>query len=187
MSEVLEKIIVDLNEGMKRTINHLEIEISKIRAGKAHPNIVDGVMVEYYGSPTPIAQVANVTVPDARTLAIQPWEKKMMPAIEKAILQANIGLTPQNDGTYIRLHLPPLTEDRRKELVKKVYVEGEQGKIAVRNLRRDSIEMIKRLQKDGLSEDVAKNYEGKVQVITDKNIALVDQHCKDREKEIMTV
>jgi ribosome recycling factor len=187
MSTVLDKIVDDSSEHMKKAISHLEAELGKIRAGKANPQILEGIHVEYYGSPTPLNQVANVTVADARTLAIQPWEKSMLAAIEKAIIASNIGLNPQNDGGMIRLFLPPLTEERRKELVKRVNAEGEHAKVAVRNIRRDSIEHIKKEQKNGLSEDVAKDTEARVQAITDKFIALVDQHCKDKDKEIMTI
>ncbi len=187
MAESLEEIIDGVSSNMKKAIGHLESEISKIRAGKATPQIVDGIHVDYYGNPTPLQQVANVTIPDARTISIQPWERNMLAPIEKAIMAANIGLTPQNDGTYIRLFLPPLTEERRKDLVKRVYGEGEHAKVAVRNIRRDSIEQVKKLQKDGLSEDIAKDGEARIQGITDKHIVLVDQHCKDKEKEIMTV
>lgn len=187
MSEALDTIIDDTAKQMNKAIEHLEVELSKIRAGKATPMIVDGINVDYYGNPTPIAQVANVTVADARTLSIQPWEKNMLGAIEKAIIASNIGLNPQNDGNFIRLFLPPLTEERRKELVKRVNNEGEQAKVAVRNIRRDNIEGVKKLQKDGLSEDIAKDGESRIQGITDKYIALVDQHCKDKDKEIMTI
>ena len=172
---------------MKKAISHLEVEISKIRAGKATPQIVDGIYVDYYGNPTQLNQVANVMVADARTLTIQPWEKNMLQPIERAIIAANIGLNPQNDGNFIRLFLPPLTEERRKELVKRVLGEGEQAKVAIRSIRRDCIEQVKKLQKDGLSEDIAKDGEAHIQGITDKFIALVDQHCKDKDKEIMTV
>jgi len=187
MSESLEMVIDDMSSQMKKAIAHLEVEISKIRAGKATPQIVDGIYVEYYGNPTPLNQVANVTVPDARTISIQPWERNMLQPIEKAIIASNIGLNPQNDGNYIRLFLPPLTEERRKELVKRVLGEGEHAKVAVRNIRRESMEQVKKLQKDGLSEDLAKDAEGRIQGITDKNIVVVDQHCKDKEKDIMTV
>src|SRR5690606_28009432 len=187
MSEVLDKIVNDASQQMKRSISHLESELAKIRAGKANPIILDGIYVDYYGAQTPLAQVANITVPDARTLSIQPWEKQMLGPIEKAIIASNIGLNPQNDGNIIRLFLPPLTEERRKELVKRVNSEGESAKVSVRNIRRDAIEMIKKEQKDGLSEDVAKDGEARVQVVTDKHIALVDQHCKDKDKEIMTI
>lgn len=187
MSEALDKIISDTGNQMKKAISHLETELSKIRAGKANPQIVDGIMVDYYGNPTPLNQVANITVTDARTLSLQPWEKNMIGPIEKAIIASNIGLNPQNDGTYIRLFLPPLTEERRKELVKRANGEGEQAKVAVRSIRRDAIEQVKKLQKDGLSEDAAKEAEGRIQGITDKYIALTDSHCKDKEKDIMTI
>jgi ribosome recycling factor len=183
----MENIITELSESMKKAIMHLDTELNKIRAGRATTNIIDGIFVDYYGNPTPLHQVANVTIPDARTISLQPWERNMLGPIEKAIIASNIGLNPQNDGSYIRLFLPPLTEERRKELVKRVYAEGETAKIAVRNLRRDSIEQVKKLQKDGLSEDLAKGAESRIQDITDKNIALVDLHCKDKEKDVMTI
>lgn len=187
MSEQIDYIIKDTGDLMKKAINHLENELMKVRAGKANPQMLEGLMVDYYGSPTPINQVANITVSDARTLTLQPWEKPMIAPIERSIMQANLGVTPQNDGQIIRLFLPPLTEERRKELVKRVNGEGEQAKIALRNIRRDMIEQVKKMQKDGLSEDEAKDTEGRIQATTDKNIALVDQHCKDKEKEIMTI
>ncbi len=187
MSEVLDQVIDDLSQDMKKAIAHLEVELSKIRAGKANPQILDGIYVDYYGSPTPMNQVANVSVPDARTITVQPYEKKMIQPIEKAIIASNIGLNPQNDGQIIRLFLPPLTEERRKEFAKRAYNEGEQGKIAIRSIRRESIEQIRKLQKDGMSEDLAKDAEASIQGITDKFIALVDTHCKEKEKEIMTV
>jgi len=187
MSEALDTIIDDTGKQMRKVIGHLEVELSRIRAGKATPQILDGISVDYYGNPTPLNQVANITIPDARTISLQPWEKNMMAPIEKAIMASNIGLTPQNDGQVIRLFLPPLTEERRKELVKRVHGEGEQAKVSIRNIRRDGIEQIKKQQKDGLSEDIAKGGEARVQTVTDKYIALVDEHCKDKEKEIMTI
>jgi ribosome recycling factor len=187
MSESTETIIKQVGDSMVKAIAHLESELLKVRAGKATPNMVDGIVVEYYGSPTPIAQVANVTVADARTLTIQPYEKNMLAPIERAIMAANIGITPQNDGVIIRLFLPPLTEERRKEFVKRVMAEGENAKIAVRNIRRDGMEDVKKLQKDGLSEDIAKEAENRIQGITDKKIAEVDVHCGAKEKELMTV
>ncbi|MBC7553540.1 MAG: ribosome recycling factor [Taibaiella sp.] len=187
MSDEMELVIDEVSVNMKKAIGHLETEISKIRAGKATPQIVEGIYVDYYGNPTPISQVANISVPDPRTITLQPWEKNMIGPIEKAIIASNIGLNPQNDGIYIRLYLPPLTEERRKELSKRVYNEGEHAKVAIRSIRRDSIEQIRKLQKDGLSEDIAKNSEAIIQVITDKHILLVDGHCKDKEKDIMTV
>ena len=187
MTEQVDQIISATSGNMQKAVSHLESELLKIRAGKASPQMVDGVFVEYYGAPTPLSQVANVTVTDARTISIQPWEKNMIAPIERAIMAANLGVTPQNDGQVIRLFLPPLTEERRKELVKKVNGEGEQGKISLRNIRRESIEHIKKMVKEGLSEDAAKDAEGRIQGITDKHIALVDQHCRDKEKEIMTI
>ncbi len=185
--EELDLILEDAESSMKKAINHLEAELTKIRAGKANPTMLDGINVEYYGSPTALNQVANVSVLDARTISIQPWEKNMLAPIERAIMQANIGITPQNDGVQIRLFLPPLTEERRRELVKKAAGEGEHSKVAVRNIRRDAIEHIKKLQKDGLSEDVSKDSEKTVQELTDKYILLVDKHLAAKEKEIMAV
>ncbi|HTJ12886.1 MAG TPA: ribosome recycling factor [Dinghuibacter sp.] len=172
---------------MQKGIGHLEAELTRIRAGKANPQMLEGINVEYYGSPTPIGQVANVTVLDARTIGVQPWERNMLQPIERAIIAANIGINPQNDGVLIRLFLPPLTEERRRELVKRVNVEGEQSKVAIRNIRRDAIEQIKKLQKDGLSEDVAKDAEKNIQDLTDRHITLIDKHLVAKEKEIMTV
>lgn len=172
---------------MRKAIQFLESELVKIRAGKASPQMLDGLAVDYYGSPMTIQQVANVSVLDARTLSIQPWEKNMLQPIERAIIAANLGVTPQNDGVLIRIFMPPLTEERRKELVKRCLAEGEQSKVAVRNIRRESIEQVKKLQKNGLSEDVAKGAETEIQDTTDKHIALVDKHLAAKEKEIMSV
>lgn len=174
-------------EQMQKAIDHLEVELIKIRAGKANPQMVDAITVDYYGSQMPLNQVSNVSVMDARTLSIQPWEKNMLQPIERAIIAANIGINPQNDGNIIRLFLPPLTEERRKELVKKCHGEGEHSKVAIRNMRRDAIEQIKKLQKNGLSEDASKDAEANVQVVTDKFIAAVDKHLATKEKEIMAV
>jgi ribosome recycling factor len=143
--------------------------------------------VDYYGAATPISNVANITILDARTVSIQPWEKNMLAPIEKAIMQANIGITPQSDGIQIRLFMPPLTEERRRELVKKASGEGEQAKIAIRNIRRDGIEQVKKLQKDGLSEDVAKDSEKAIQDQTDRFIALVEKHLAAKEKDMMSM
>ena len=187
MNEEIDLILDDTADTMKKALVHFEGELTKIRAGKATPNMLDGITIEYYGSPTPIQQVANVSALDSRTISIQPWEKNTLGPIERAILMANIGITPQNDGVQIRLFMPPLTEERRKELVKKSFSEGESCKIAIRNIRRDGIEQIKKLQKDGLSEDAAKDAEASVQELTDKNIALVEKHLATKEKEIMTI
>ncbi len=187
MTEDISSIISGTEDLMKKAISHLEAELIKIRAGKANPQMLDNLVVDYYGSPMPINQVANVSVMDARTLTIQPWEKNMLQPIERAIINGNIGVTPQNDGVIIRLFLPPLTEERRKELVKKCQAEGEHSKIAVRNIRRDAIESIKKLQKNGLSEDAAKDSEADIQQVTDKFISLIDKHLVSKEKEIMAV
>ena len=159
MSEEIKKILSETESTMAKALNHLESELVKIRAGKANPNMLDGIVADYYGNPTPINQVANISVLDARTISVQPWEKNMLAAIERAITIANIGINPQNDGNIIRLFLPPLTEERRKELVKRCNNEGEQAKISIRSIRRNAIEDIKKLQKDGLSEDRGKDGE----------------------------
>lgn len=172
---------------MNKAITHLETELIKIRAGKANPNMLDGLVVDYYGAPMPISQVGNITVLDARTLSIQPWEKNMLQPIERSIIAGNIGINPQNDGNSIRLFLPPLTEERRKELVKKCNNEGENGKISIRNIRRDAIEQIKKLQKDGLSEDASKDAEAEIQDITNRFITLIEKHLQAKDKEIMAV
>jgi ribosome recycling factor len=187
MTAEVSSIIAGAEDLMKKAINHLETELIKIRAGKANPQMLDSIVVDYYGSPMPINQVANISVMDARTLTIQPWEKNMLQPIERAIINANIGVTPQNDGAIIRLFLPPLTEERRKELVKKCQAEGEHSKVAVRNIRRDAIESIKKLQKTGLSEDAAKDSEAEVQQVTDKFISAIEKHLALKEKEIMAV
>ena len=187
MSEELSLIMEDAEEHMKKAIQHLEIGLVKIRAGRANPNMLDGIVVDYYGTPTPIGQVGNISVVDARTITIQPWEKNMLQPIERSIINSNIGLTPQNDGNIIRLFLPPLTEERRKELVKRVNGEGELTKVAVRSIRRDAIESIKKLQKDGLSEDAAKDAEKDIQVLTDRYSAQIDKHLEAKDKEIMSV
>lgn len=174
-------------ESMNKAISHLETELVKIRAGKANPQMLDGIMVDYYGSPMPINQVGNISVSDARTLTIQPWEKNMLQPIERAIINSNIGLNPQNDGVIIRLFLPPLTEERRKELVKRCLAEGEHSKVGIRSIRRDAIESFKKAQKNGLSEDAAKDAEDAVQELTNRFIAIVDKHLASKEKEIMAV
>ncbi|MEP7256831.1 MAG: ribosome recycling factor [Flavitalea sp.] len=187
MSAELNTITEQTEDSMDKAIDHLETELLKVRAGKATPNIVDGLIVDYYGNPTPIGQVANISALDARTLTIQPWEKNMLQPIERSIIAANIGITPQNDGNMIRLFMPPLTEERRRELVKKAQGEGEQSKVSVRSLRRDAMEQVKKLQKNGLSEDICKDAEEKIQGLTDKYITQIDKLLASKEKEIMTV
>ena len=174
-------------DSMKKAISHLETELTKIRAGKATPQMLDGIVVDYYGTPTPINQVGNISVMDARTISIQPWEKNMLQPIERAIIASNIGINPQNDGNLIRLFLPPLTEERRKDLVKRSHGEGEHAKVAIRNIRREAIESIKKAQKNGLSEDAAKDAENDIQELTNRYIALVDKHLASKEKDIMAV
>jgi len=187
MSDELALVLLDGQDSMQKAISHLENELVKVRAGKANPQMLDGLTVDYYGSPTPLSQVANVSVMDARTLTIQPWEKNMLQPIERSIIAANLGVTPQNDGNTIRLFMPPLTEERRKEYVKKSNAEGEHTKVAIRNIRRDSIEHIKKLLKQGMSEDLTKDAEKKMQEMTDKYILLVEKHLTSKEKEIMSV
>jgi len=187
MSEEVSLIFLEAEDSMKKAIGHLEAELVKIRAGKANPQMLEGIMVDYYGSPMPLNQVGNISVLDARTLTVQPWEKGMLQPIERAIINSNIGINPQNDGNIIRMFLPPLTEERRKELVKRCQAEGEQGKISIRNMRRDAIEEIKKLQKNGLSEDAAKDAETEIQDITNRFITHVDKHLVVKEKEIMAI
>ena len=172
---------------MGKTLNALESELTTIRAGRANPHILDKLTVDYYGAPTPLQQVANISVPEARMIQIQPWEKSMLKAIEKAILTSDIGINPTNDGTSIRLVFPELTEDRRKELAKEVKKKGEEAKVAVRNIRRDGNVAFKKLKGTEVSEDEIKDLEDELQKITDKYIAQVDKMVEAKSKEIMTV
>jgi ribosome recycling factor len=187
MSPELDTIITDAASNMQRALNHLEQELTKVRAGKASPVMLDGIVAEYYGSPTPISQVATISVLDARTITVTPFEKKMLQVIDRAISAANIGINPQNDGNVIRLFLPPLTEERRREMVKKAGAEGELAKISIRNIRRDAIEHVKKLQKDGASEDECKDAEAAAQTATDKFIHMVDKYLAAKEVDIMAV
>jgi len=187
MTDDLSFILEEGKESMTKAINHLEAGLVKIRAGKANPTMLDGIFVDYYGNTTPINQVGNISAMDARTISIQPWEKNMLQPIERAIIAANIGINPQNDGNIIRLFLPPLTEERRREMVKRSNAEGEQAKVAVRSIRREAIEQIKKLEKEGLSEDESQDAETEIQEITDKFISLVEKHLTAKEKEIMSV
>lgn len=172
---------------MDKAISHLESELQKVRAGKANPVMLENVQVDYYGSRVPLSNTASINTQDARTLIIQPWEKSMLTPIEKAIQAANLGFNPQNDGVIIRIIVPPLTEERRKDLTKTAKSLGEDAKIASRNIRKDAMEQIKKLQKDGLPEDLAKDGETKVQQLTDGTVAKIDKHVEQKEKEIMTV
>ncbi len=186
MQEV-KPIITDAEESMEATILFLDEALAHIRAGKANIRILDGVKVEYYGSHVPISNVATVTTPDAKTITVQPWEKGMIGPIEKAILNSDVGITPMNNGEVIRLAIPPLTEERRKQLAKQVRHEGEEAKISVRNARREAIDHLKKLVKEGLPEDMEKDSEAEVQKVHDKYIKKIDDMLAAKEKEIMTV
>lgn len=183
--EDIELILSEASDSMKKAISHLEKELLKVRAGRANAAMLNGVMVEYYGSMTPLNQVSNISTPDARTLSVQAWEKNLIPEIEKAILSANLGLNPQNNGEVVMINIPALTEERRKELVKKARAEGEEARISIRSARRDANDMLKDL--DGISEDLIKDAEERVQTITNKYVAKVDAVLENKEKEIMTV
>ena len=181
------EILAGAKDKMSHAVAHLDEELKTYRAGKANPLVFNSVMVDYYGCPTPLPQVASVTTSDAKTLMLQPWEKKMIPVIEKAILDANIGLTPSNNGESIRCTVPPLTEERRKDLIKKAKAAGENGKVSVRNARRDAIELLKKAQKEGMPEDLQKEYEQLVQKETDAYSKNVEERVVEKEKEIKTV
>ena len=174
-------------EKMTFAIEYLDEQLSHIRAGKANPKILDCVRVMYYGAPVPLTNVATVTVPDARTIMITPWEKKIIKDIEKGIMDSEVGITPENNGEVIRLGIPPLTEERRKQLAKQCKSEGETAKVSVRNARRDGIDALKKAVKDGLAEDEQKNSEAKLQKIHDKYIKQIEDMLADKDKEIMTV
>ena len=175
------------SEKMQKTINNLDAELASIRAGRANPNVLNKLTVDYYGMPTPIQQVANISVPEARMIQIQPWEKKVIRDIEKAILMSDIGINPTNDGSVIRLVFPELTEERRKELAKDVKKKGEAAKVAVRNIRRDGNDAFKKLKGTDISEDEIKDLEDELQKITDKFIKEVDKLVENKSKEVMTV
>ena len=172
---------------MTKTLDGFEAELTTIRAGRANPHILDKITVDYYGSPTPLQQVANITVPEARMIQIQPWEKKMVREIEKAIMTSDLGINPTNDGTTVRLLFPELTEDRRKELVKDVKKKGEAAKVAIRNIRRDGIDSVKKLKGSDVSEDEMKDMEDDLQKLTDKYVKEVDKAVEAKSKEVMTV
>lgn len=175
------------HDKMKKTYEHLESDYAGIRAGRANPHVLDKLRVDYYGTPTPIQQLGNVTVPEARLIQIAPWEKSLIREIERAILASDIGINPSNDGNSIRLVFPELTEERRKELVKDVKKKGEEGKIAIRNIRRDGNDMLKKLGKSEISEDEVKQLEEQLQKLTDKYIKEVEQLVEDKSKDILTV
>lgn len=183
----VQEVLDHTRQTMEKSIRHLETELAKIRAGKANPSLLENVLVDYYGTKVPVHQAASINTQDARTLIIQPWDKSMLTPIEKAIQTSNLSLNPQNDGTVIRITIPPLTEERRKELTRLVRQTGEEAKIAIRSIRKESLEKLKKLQKEGLPEDEVKTGENKIQQITDQHIAKVDQHVQIKEKEILTL
>ncbi len=187
MTEELDMIYDEFKSSNDKTLGHLETELQKVRAGKASPSMLTGVMVDYYGSPTPIQQVANVGTVDARTITVQPWEKTMLNEIAKGIMNANLGFNPQNNGEMLIISVPPLTEERRRDLVKKAKAEGEHAKVGIRNHRKDAMDMIKSLKNDGLSEDMAKDAEDRIQSITNSFIGKVDGLVEAKEKDIMTI
>lgn len=187
MTEEVQLIFDEFKSQNKKSIVHLENEFSKIRAGKATPAMLNGVMVDYYGSPTAIQQVANITTMDARTITVQPWEKQMLNEIAKGIINANLGFAPQNNGEVLIISVPPLTEERRKDLVKKAKSECEHAKVGIRNNRKDALDMLKDLKNEGLSEDMFKDAESEIQGITNSGVKRIDDLLEVKEKEIMTI
>ena len=185
--EDLNKTFAEATASMDKAIDHLNHELAKLRTGKASPSLVADLVVEYYGSPVPISQVANLQVADARTIVIQPWERNMLGPIERSIINGNIGITPANDGEIIRLMIPPLTEERRKELVKKAKHAGEEAKVGARTARHKVLDHLKKAIKDGLPEDMGKRKEQEIQDLLNKYVADIDKHVAAKEKEIMTV
>ncbi len=187
MNEEVQMVYEMTQEKMDKALEHLDSELSRIRAGKANIHILDGIMVDYYGAMTPLNQVSNISTPDAKTIAIQPWEKKMIDPIEKAIQQANIGINPINNGELIRLIIPPLTEERREALVKQVKNEGENARVSIRNSRREANEEYKQMQKQGLAEDDAKRAEDNIQELTNEYAEKIDKIVEAKEEDIMTI
>lgn len=187
MNEDIKMVLDELKEASEKALAHVAAEVGKLRAGKAMPSMLDSVMVEYYGSKVPLSQVANVNTPDAKTLMVKPWEKGMIDEISKGIMYANLGLNPQNDGEQVIINVPPLTEERRLQLVKQAKGESEHGKIGLRSARKDAIDTIKMLQKDGLGEDMAKDAEAEVQKVIDTFSIRIDETILAKEKEIMKI
>lgn len=187
MEEEVQMYLEETEDKMKSSISHLEGQLSRIRAGKASPNMIDSITVDYYGTETPLTQVANINTPDPKSILIQPWEKNLLGTIEKAILAANIGLTPNNNGEVIHINIPPLTEERRIQLVKQAKAEGEDSKIGLRNTRKWANDEFRQLQKEGLSEDRQKNAEQEVQNLTDDYSKKIDELISLKEKDILTI
>lgn len=187
MNEDVQLVYEMTRERMEKSIEHLDNELVRIRAGKANVHILDGVTVDYYGTETPLNQVSNISTPDAKTILVQPWEKTMIDPIEKALMNSNVGITPSNNGDAIRLSIPPLTEERRRDLFKQVKNEGEHARVSIRNSRRDANDEYKQMQKDGLSEDETKIAEDQIQKLTDEYTEKVDKIVEAKESEIMTI
>jgi ribosome recycling factor len=185
--EEIEMYLEEARELMEKAIHHVNFSFSKIRAGKASPGMLDGIMVEYYGNATPLNQVSSINTPDARTIVIKPWEKKIIADIERAIINSDIGLNPQNDGELVRLNVPPLSEERRQQLVKQAKHEAEMGKVSIRNIRKDTNIHLKQLLKEHVSEDAVKRGEDEVQKLTDEYIVKIDEMLVKKEKDILTV
>jgi ribosome recycling factor len=185
--EEIEFFLAEANEMMDKSVQHTREAMNKIRAGKASPSMLDGLFVEYYGNPTPLSQVASLTTPDARTILIKPWEKNIIGEIEKSILHSDLGLNPQNDGELVRINIPMLTEERRLNLVKQAKAEAENGKISIRNVRKDTNDSLKKLKNDGVAEDAIKSAEDQVQKLTDQHTALIETILEKKEKDIMTI
>ncbi len=187
MDENIQEVLMEAEDGMTKAIEHLQRELLKIRAGKASPDMLDNVFVSYYGSPTPLAQVGNVSLADSRTLVVTPWEKSLIPTIDKAIRDANLGLNPSSDSDKVVIPVPSLNEERRKDLVKQAKHEAEQARVSIRSKRKDANDQLKALQKEGSSEDMVKTAEGNVQDMTNKYGKKVDSMLDEKEKQIMTV
>lgn len=187
MNEEVEMVYEMAKERMEKAIEHLDNELMRIRAGKANVHILDGILADYYGTPTPLNQVSNISTPDAKTIMIQPWEKTMIDPIEKALMNSNVGITPANNGEVIRLVIPQLTEERRRDLVKQVKTEGENARVSVRNARREAKDEYKNMQKDGLSEDETKTAEDLIQKLTDEFTEKVEKIVEAKDQDIMTI
>jgi len=187
MTEESIMVLDDTKESMNAALTHLEREFQKIRAGKASPSMLEGIKINYYGAMTPIEQTANINTPDPRQIIVQPWDKSILQELEKAIMAANLGFNPKNEGEVLRIIVPPLTEERRKDLVKQARNESEQAKISIRNIRRSANDMAKSLEKDGLPEDEVKKLQEKIQEMTDEYIKKIDEFLEKKEKDIMTV
>jgi ribosome recycling factor len=187
MDTEIQNVIKEAKSKMKKAINHLSENLARIRAGKANPKILDGIMVDYYGVQTPLYQVANIGTPDAKTITVQPWDKNVIDKVEKAIMDSNLGLNPANHGDIIRINIPPLTEERRKELVKQVHSEAESSKVSIRNARREAKDTLKKMKNEGTPEDETDRGEEEIQKLTDEYVKKVDKILEEKENEIMTV